>query len=804
MSTGSLISRPWDNRIFRARTALFALRIPQVAQLVHLKEALAPPTCGYVPLLSLQTPETVVDLALPNSIRVSADLALAPPEAKDASAATLQLPALFLWQAGPAAPSVEDMTWWFTTPLLPPLVESVFKPLGVPGRAGKKYDEQVDSQKAEDRQTSFFESTVDLDERCIHGLMKGTCEQCERNKGIREVKAKAAKSRTIDVFDLILPLLQPPLGENFDNPIILPQGKSLYPFQCEGVRFLTQHEAALLGDEMGTGKSIQAIMALRFLLRSGKVKKCLLLCPKSVLFEWSAKLWEWSPEIQVCKVRGNKDERRVLWDLPAHLYLTTYETLREDIDQVDQKSFDLCILDEIQRIKNPDAGVTQATRSVKAKMRWGLSGTPLENRVEELISIFAYIKPGLLRLDDSPSRVKNLIGPYFLRRRVADVLKELPEKQEQIIWLDLSPDQRRAYDRAESEGRVALSQGQEITVQHVLALITKLKQICNLAPVTHESSKSEYLIEQIEELQASGEKALVFSQYPDKTLEVLKTKLEAFKPEVFHGQLSDRRRKEMIDEFQNSDEFGVLLMSVKAGGMGLTLTRANHVFHFDHWWNPAVAKQAEGRAHRIGQKKTVFVKTLFTVDTIEQRIYQLLQSKQSLFNEVIDDLSDTNLGKMLTEDELFGLFGLKKPRQEPEQAGPAGILGRIVALSPKEFEERVAELYQAMRFHVSPTPFSRDGGVDIFAKRFSDAGVESLAIQCKHYPRGQVGVQAVRELYGILNARKDVSKAVLVTSGEFSSEALNFARGKNLELIAGDRLAGLFLKYKVPIGSQAV
>ena len=684
MRIGSTVSRPWDSRLFRARTALFALRVPQVAQLVHLKEALPPPNCGYITLLSLPKPKVVEDLVLSSSIPVSADFALVSPEVEDIDAANLQL-------VGPVAPSVEDMIRWFTAPLSCPLVESVFKPLGFPGHAGKRYDEQADSQEAGRHRASVFGSAVDLvnlDERCIHGLMKGTCEQCEHNKGIREAKTKPSTSWTIDAFDLILPLLQPPLGENFDNPLVLPPGKSLYPFQCEGVRFLVERDAALLADEMGLGKSIQAIMALRILLRSGKIKKCLLLCPKSVLFDWSAKLSEWSPEIRVCKVRGNKDERGILWDLPAHLYLTTYETLREDIDQVDQKNFDLCILDEIQRIKNPSAGVTQATRRVKAKMRWGLSGTPLENRLEELISVFAFIKPGLLKpglplLEDIPSHDKNLISPhflnnrwgnveagmvsyvkdlirpYFLRRRISDVEMEMPEKQEQVIWLDLSPAQRRTYDRAESEGRVELSQNKEVTIQHVLALITKLKQICNFDPITLESSKSEYLVEQVEKLRAANEKALVFSQYPDKTLQVLKPKLEAFKPAIFHGQLSDRQRQEMVNEFQSGDEFGVLLMSVKAGGLGLSLTRANHVFHFDHWWNPAVAKQAEGRAYRIGQKKTVFVKTLFTVDTIEERIHNLLQKKQALFKEVIDDLSDTNLGKILTEDELFGLFGLK-------------------------------------------------------------------------------------------------------------------------------------------------
>ena len=197
---------------------------------------------------------------------------------------------------------------------------------------------------------------------------------------------------------------------------------------------------------------------------------------------------------------------------------------------------------------------------------------------------------------------------------------------------------------------------------HVLALIGELKQICNLDPESGESAKLDYLLEQLEELHGSGEKSLVFSQYPKKTLTAIEPRLAKFRPQLFDGRLSDKRREQIISEFQEGDAYDVLLMSVKAGGVGLTLTRANHVFHFDLWWNPATAKQAEGRAYRIGQQKTVFVKTLYTVQTIEERIHQLLMKKQELFQTVIDDLSDTSLTQLLTEEELFGLFDLEPLR----------------------------------------------------------------------------------------------------------------------------------------------
>jgi SNF2 family DNA or RNA helicase len=361
-----------------------------------------------------------------------------------------------------------------------------------------------------------------------------------------------------------------------------------------------------------------------------------------------------------------------LWDSLAHIYLTTYETFRQDLpdsdcswqDKIARKNFDVAVLDEIQKIKNPSAELTQSVRRIESERRWGLSGTPLENRTEELIAVFAFLKPKLLRYEDAiePLVVKEKIRPYFLRRRKADVLTDLPEKNCDEVWLELSDAQKKAYERAQRDGIVDLNnRGDSVTVQHVLALITKLKQICNYDPATGESCKLEYLNDQLDAIADQGDKALIFSQYTDKTLIFLEPRLKQFNPHVYHGALSDSQRDKIIDEFQNRNDCKILLMSVKAGGLGLTLTRANFVFHFDLWWNPAVAAQAEDRAHRIGQKKTVYVTSLFTRNTIEEEIQRILKRKKALFAQIVDDLSDTNLSMTLSEDELFGLFGLQRP-----------------------------------------------------------------------------------------------------------------------------------------------
>lgn len=504
----------------------------------------------------------------------------------------------------------------------------------------------------------------DSQEKCIHGLRKGTCSICMEMEKQRREKDKIYPN----IFDLILPMLQPPLGEDFDNPIVFPEGNSLYPFQRGGIKFLIEHKQALLGDEMGLGKSIQTITAIRFLVRTGQIKRGLIICPKSVLTDWQKKLQTWAPELKVIKIHGDKEERQFMWNIPSHIYLTTYETLRQDLEEnfanIDI-NFDLTVLDEIQKIKNPNTGIAKSVRRINSDWRWGLSGTPLENRLEELKAIFDYLKPGLLTYAKLAhiSTVKDSIKPYFLRRRKSDVLLELPEKVYQEVWLELSPFQRKAYDKALEEGIVELNEkGEYVTIHHVLALITKLKQICNLDLKTKESCKIDYLQEKLREIVEQGDKVLIFSQYPEKTLEVLEPRFKEFNPLIYHGSLSNSKRDEIIKKFQEEEENKVLLMSVKAGALGLTLTRANYVFHYDLWWNPSVASQAEDRAHRIGQKKTVYVTYLFTVGTIEEQIQRLLEKKQKLFKEVIDDLSDTNLSRMLTEEELFGLFGLQKPK----------------------------------------------------------------------------------------------------------------------------------------------
>jgi superfamily II DNA or RNA helicase len=639
----------------------------------------------------------------------------------------------------------------------------------------------------------------------------------EKNSGTERQKLKRRDTQEsqkdlFNIFDLILPILQPPLGKAFNNQVAFPH--DLYPFQVEGVKFLIDKTSALLGDEMGLGKSIQTITASRVLFRKGQITSACVICPKAVLTDWERKFWDWSPELKVIKIEGSKINRAVLWTTPAHVYICTYETLRGDFETVDKlskrkrkrtdskKHFDLIILDEIQKTKNPAAGMTKAIREIDADFRWGLSGTPLENGINDLITVCETLQPDkFFDREWNIEQIKRAYKPLFLRRRAKDVLKELPEKITHEIWLDLLPEQKSKYDTAENEGTVYLeSLGKSVTLQHVLALITKLKQICNYESESKESIKRDYLKEELSELTEEGYKALIFSQYPNETLKKIMPELQEFQPALYDGSLSDTARNKIVDSFQNDEDYKIMLISLKAGNAGITLTRANYVYHFDMWWNPAVAAQAVGRALRIGQKAgAVFERFLLTNGTIEERIYKQVEKKKNLFNLVVDDLSEeSSVSRAFSEDEIFGLFGLKNPKRQTSKADIL-TLRDMDSLDPFEFENFVGDVFSKMGYQTHVTKKSRDGGVDIYAKYSSPTGnYEEAMIQCKHKESTEqsVGVEPIREIFGVLKSGKKLSKAFVVTNGIFSSSAIEFAQENNVELIDGTKLQELIKRFQ--------
>ena len=447
---------------------------------------------------------------------------------------------------------------------------------------------------------------------------------------------------------------------------------NLMPFQERGVQALLESRRLLLADDMGLGKTVQAIAALRIMRIRHEMKSCMVVAPASLLNQWRLEIERWAPELTAIIIRGSATDRAWQWRAEKEVILVSYETLRSDFGGTEhsllyRKNWDVVIADEAQRIKNRN-DTSIALKGMTRKRSWALTGTPLENDEEELASIMEFVdhsKDGLTVRYSPGSELRYRHQELQLRRKKGDVLKDLPPKLIAKIPIELNTEQRRSYDRAEMEGIVYLrSLGKEISIPHVLGLITRLKQICNADPRTGESSKLADIKERLYQLSFQGHKALVYSQYVHETYGVAAAAeyLEEFTPLTITGDVDQHDRTEIIERFKNDPMHKVLILSLRAGGLGLNLQEASYVFHLDRWWNPAVERQAEDRSHRIGQTVKVNVIKYYCTGTIEERIDAILATKQELFDQLIDDVS-LDLSTQLNQEELYGLFGLERPSE---------------------------------------------------------------------------------------------------------------------------------------------
>jgi SNF2 family DNA or RNA helicase len=458
----------------------------------------------------------------------------------------------------------------------------------------------------------------------------------------------------------LLYLLQPPL----ENCLMGKQVRlSLrpYPYQLEGIAFLMPRHAALLADEMGLGKTAQAILALRLLFQAGLIRRGLIVCPKPLVSNWSRELRMWAEDLPFEVIGGDAGERRSAWLVSnCPLKLINYELLTRDAVLLsdERTRFDVVVLDEAQRIKNRESKTAQVVRGIRRERSWALTGTPIENKPDDLVNLFAFVDPGRIPSDAPVKRLPQLTSDCILRRTKEDVLTDLPPKTIRDAYLELTSAQRQSYILAEKEGVIRLnSLGETITIHHVFELVLRLKQICNFDPLTGQSAKLEQLQADLSEIAESGRKALVFSQWVEP-LEILAKALEPWGPLQFHGRIPARDRQAVLERFRSDPAKHVILMSYGVGSVGLNLQFTNYVFLFDRWWNPAVEDQAINRVHRIGQRQPVFVTRFVTPDTIEGRIAEVLDRKRELFNELLEQSGPPpSLG--LTEEEVFGLFDIQ-------------------------------------------------------------------------------------------------------------------------------------------------
>ncbi|QES90994.1 DEAD/DEAH box helicase [Rhizosphaericola mali] len=461
---------------------------------------------------------------------------------------------------------------------------------------------------------------------------------------------------------------------------------TLRPYQISGFQWLNYlsevNWGGILADDMGLGKTIQTLSFLYHLQGLKDDFKCLVVCPTTLMYNWSNEIQKFTPEMTHYIYHGGNRIKGELKKNDANLIITTYGTLRSDIKIFSEINFDYVVLDESQAIKNPSSKIAKAVALLKAANRLCLSGTPLQNNTFDIYAQMNFLNPGLLGSIDffkqqfavpidkfgekeQKEHLRKLLYPFILRRTKEQVAKDLPEKTETIIFCEMEKEQREIYDAYRNDYRdkimgVIEAQGIQKSQLTILQGLMRLRQICDSPAILkdedypNKSVKLEEIERQIEE-NVGTHKTLIFSQFLGM-LGLIRNKLDhaGIKYEYFDGSTTAPDREKAIQNFQNNEECRVFLISLKAGGVGLNLTAADYVYLVDPWWNPAVEQQAIDRTHRIGQTKNIFAYRMICRNTVEDKILQLQERKKALAAELISD--DTGFIKTLTKADIEYLF----------------------------------------------------------------------------------------------------------------------------------------------------
>ncbi|MCD2501049.1 DEAD/DEAH box helicase [Clostridium sp. NSJ-145] len=485
-------------------------------------------------------------------------------------------------------------------------------------------------------------------------LVQGIINKCDlsfiyNNGSLKSVedKLEALKSKEIKISKMLMSILR--------------------PYQYEGVKWIDNlYEldfGGILADDMGLGKTLQTIAFLSM----KKKEKFLIIVPTSLIFNWRDEFLKFAPSLKVGIVYGDKRDD-VLKDYKKfNGLITTYGILKNDLDKFIDKEFDICIIDEAQNIKNYKSQNAESVKKIKSKFKLALTGTPIENSLKELWSIFDFVMPGFLystkefeskfSKDDEKSMMllKTLINPFILRRTKEEVAKDLPGKSEKRIIVELDENQRFMYKNYLNNVREKIKTDSNI---QVLSHLTRLRQIC-LHPALvfpeYIGNSGKFIIAHklINTAIKNDRKILIFSQFTS-VLDMFGAELEEDNIKFFKlsGDTLSKERIKLVNDFNNSDDVKVFLISLKAGGTGLNLTSANLVIHFDPWWNPAVESQASDRAHRIGQEKDVEVIKLIAKETIEESIVTLQEDKKELIQDILSgsNIKSSSINKKMIQE----------------------------------------------------------------------------------------------------------------------------------------------------------
>ena len=453
-------------------------------------------------------------------------------------------------------------------------------------------------------------------------------------------------------------------------------------YQQQGIQWLydlkNMNLNGILADDMGLGKTLQVLVFYEQYV--SKEKPSLIVCPSSLMYNWMSEIEKFKIDVNAVCVTGMQEARKDIIKENYELYITTYDYLRRDVELYAPMEFEYIILDEAQFIKNPKTKNAQSVKSLKSRHRLALTGTPIENGLSELWSIFDFLLPGYLyslnyftknfekpiQMGDEKrkSQLQKLVSPFILRRTKKQVLKDLPDKVEKDMWLNFSPEEKQLYLANLAQVNEQLQQQLELEKVDsilILAMMTRLRQICCEPRMLYENYKGEstkfsMCLDLIETLKENGKKVLLFSSFTsifDSFIEEFNRR--GIKYHMITGAVDKKKRKEEVDAFQ-SDDSNVFLISLKAGGTGLNLTKAQAVIHFDPWWNVSAQNQATDRAYRIGQTKNVLVYQLLMKNTIEEKIYEMQKRKKAMSDLFVEN-SKGGIST-LSKEELKDLFSM--------------------------------------------------------------------------------------------------------------------------------------------------
>ena len=548
---------------------------------------------------------------------------------------------------------------------------------------------------------SLFEALHQFRQNSYIQLNDGTRALLNRDyvEKLERIFKKKKDGIEISFFDL--PLLDELIDEKISNDFLarpreifngfnnlrnikipLPKiNAELRPYQKEGYKWLKYLEEHSLGgclaDDMGLGKTLQAIALLSSVYPAETISS-LIIIPKSLIFNWRSEIEKFNPDLSCYLYYGQNRDLETAKQY--QLVITTYGTLRSDIESLKEEEFYYLILDESQTIKNSQSGISRAVMLLQAKKRLALSGTPIENNLSELYSLFRFLNPSMFGNRQTFARqyllpiqqngdikkteeLKKKIFPFIMRRLKKDVLDDLPDKIEHILYVDMSPEQKKFYEQRrtfyyETVRNQIECEGIEKTRFFILQAITVLRQIASIPELKSEgqiiSPKREILLENLLDSVANGHKVLLFANFL-AILDFLAEDLKAHDIDYVSMTGATVNREIPVKRFQNDPACKVFLMTLKTGGQGLNLTAADTIYIYDPWWNVAAENQAIDRSHRIGQDKTVFSYKFITRETIEEKIVKLQQKKSALFEDIIS--SDTISGKFLDEENIDYLLG---------------------------------------------------------------------------------------------------------------------------------------------------